>query len=31
VRLKLFAGGCEIVDVTEGPAAPKLVTITTNG
>jgi argininosuccinate synthase len=31
VRLKLFAGGCEIVHVTEGPSAPKLVTITTNG
>jgi argininosuccinate synthase len=31
VRLKLFAGGCEIVQVTEGPSAPKLVTITTNG
>ena len=31
VRLKLFAAGCEIVDVTEGPSAPKLVTITTNG
>ena len=31
VRLKLFAGGCEIVHVTEGPSAPKLVTITANG
>jgi len=31
VRLKLFAGGCEIVHVIEGPSAPKLVTITTNG
>jgi argininosuccinate synthase len=31
VRLKLFAGGCEIVQVTEGPSASKLVTITTNG
>jgi argininosuccinate synthase len=31
VRLKLFAGGCEIVHVAEGPSAPKLVTITTNG
>jgi len=31
VRLKLFAGGCEIVHVTEGASAPKLVTITTNG
>ena len=31
VRLKLFAGGCEIVHVTEGPSAPKLITITTNG
>jgi argininosuccinate synthase len=30
VRLKLFAGGCEIVHVTEGLSAPKLVTITTN-
>jgi argininosuccinate synthase len=30
VRLKLFAGGCEIVHVTEGPSAPKLVTITSN-
>jgi argininosuccinate synthase len=31
VRLKLLAGGCEIVHVAEGPSAPKLVTITTNG
>jgi argininosuccinate synthase len=31
VRLKLFAGGCEIVHVAEGPSAPTLITITTNG
>ena len=31
VRLKLFAGDCEIVDITEAPPAPKLVAITTNG
>lgn len=31
VRLKLFDGGCEIVDITQVSPTPKLVTITTNG
>jgi argininosuccinate synthase len=30
VRLKLFKGECEILDATEMPPAPKLVTIATN-